>query len=55
MIEFLQLTAPNVALEHVDLTVALWFGIGIIVGLVLTVASIAALAIECMTHEQAHL
>jgi len=55
MIEFAQLPLQDLGLDHGELTAVLWFGAGLIVGLVLALASVAALAIECMTDEQWHL
>lgn len=55
MIEFVQLTVQSVGLEHGALTVALWFGAGLVAGLVLAFAAFAALAIECLRCERYHL
>ena len=55
MMEFLQLPIQNLGLEHGDLAATLWFGVGLIAGLVLAIASIAGLAIECMTVEKSNL
>jgi hypothetical protein len=55
MIEFVRLTVQNPGLEYSALTFALWFGAGLIAGLLLAIASIAALAIECSRREQIHL
>jgi hypothetical protein len=55
MIEFVQMTVHNLGLEGGVLTAALWFGAGLIIGLVFAAASIAALAIGCLRREQYHL
>ncbi len=52
MIEFLQLTVQNVGLEHGAQTFAVWFFAGLVIGMVLVLASVAALAIECLKREQ---
>jgi hypothetical protein len=52
MIEFVQLPVQSLGLEHGDLTAALWFGTGLTVGLVLALASFAAIAIECVRNER---
>ncbi|MGD2217033.1 MAG: hypothetical protein PVJ64_09760 [Gemmatimonadales bacterium] len=55
MFEFVQTTVQNPALELDAVTVAYWFGAGLIVGLLVALASVAALAIECLRREQCHL
>jgi len=55
MIDFVQLTVQNPELELDAVTVAYWFGAGLILGLLVALASVAALAIECLRREQYHL
>jgi hypothetical protein len=55
MFELVRLTAQNPGFESGTLIIALWFGTGVIVGLVLALAPVAALAIECLRREQYHL
>jgi hypothetical protein len=55
MFEFVQLTAQNPELELDAVTVAYWFGAGLVVGLLVALASVSALAIECLRREQYHL
>jgi len=55
MFEFVRLTAQNPGFEGGTLIIAVWFGTGLVVGMVLALASVAALAIECLRCEQYHL
>jgi hypothetical protein len=48
MIESVQPPIQNLALDNVLLGAGTWFGLGLVVGLILTLASIAALAMECL-------
>ena len=55
MIEFFRLTVQNPGFEGGASVLALRFGARLIVGLLVALASVAALAIECLRHEQYHL
>jgi hypothetical protein len=55
MLELVQLTVQSPGLELDAVTVAYWFGAGLIFGLLVALASVAALAIECLRREQCHL
>jgi hypothetical protein len=55
MIEFVQMTVQSPGLEGGAPILALWFGAGLVVGMVLALAAVAALAIECLRREQYHL
>jgi hypothetical protein len=55
MFEFVQLTVQNPGSELDAVTVAHWFGAGLTVGLLVALAAVAALAIECLRREQYHL
>ena len=52
MLEIAGLALGGFLLEQSELSAALWFGAGIVVGLVLAVASLAACALECLTQRQ---
>jgi hypothetical protein len=53
MLEIAGLLARSSLLGQGEVGAALWFGAGLIVGLVVAVASLAACALECLTPRHA--
>lgn len=52
MLEIAALLAQGLMLEQGELATVLWFGAGLVVGLVLAVTSLAACALECLKQRQ---
>jgi hypothetical protein len=52
MLEIAGLLAQSFTLGQGELGAALWFGAGLVVGVVAAVASLAACALECLTQRQ---
>ncbi len=52
MLEVAGLALGGLLLEPSELSAVVWFSAGLVVGLMLAVASLAACALECLTQRQ---
>ena len=52
MLEIAGVLVGGLLLERSELSAVVWFGAGLVLGLVLAIASLAACALECLGHKQ---